>query len=67
MKITIMSKILKISEVVDRLLEIKEKYGDLEVRYYDDHASYAPVEAIIYSKTHDNKEVALISDDLVLY
>lgn len=62
-----MSKILKISEVVDRLLDIKENHGDLEVRYYDDHASFTPVEAIIRVRTIDDKEVVLISDDLVLY
>lgn len=55
--------VLTITQVVNHLLKIRDEKGDLEVRYFDDHASYTPVENIdIVTSRFSDKDIVLLHD-----
>ena len=40
---------MKVSELIKLLEEMKEKYGDIDVEYYDDVYAWTPIEDVVHN------------------
>lgn len=52
-----------IDSLINALQKIRDEHGNLEVRYFDDHASFTPICGIdIVTSKYNGKELVLLHD-----